>query len=192
MDETEVMARFRAWDDQLLQHDRVEIGFKRVRLALLTGVCLVFAAIGAALALSSTGFDLVMAWACLLLFGAGAVALGRQALRGGAGAVITSREVLSPTQGWSVPWSAVRGAFVFSSRGTHLVTIVVDPTWFADWTRGHGAVKAGLARVNKGFLGVESMSLPGQLDVDTDLLAAWIDSRGTDFRKKVGDGPTAG
>jgi hypothetical protein len=192
MDETEVMARFRAWDDELLLHDRLQVGFKRLRLALLTGVCLFFAAIGAILALSSTGFDLLMAWACLLLFGPGAVVLGRQALRGGAGAVITSREVQSPTQGWSVPWSAVRGAFVFSSRGTHLVTIEVDQAWFATWTREHGAVKAGLARVNKGFLGVEAMSLPGQLDVDADLLAAWIDSRGTEFERRVGGDPTAG
>lgn len=192
MDETEVMARFRAWDDELLRHDRLEIGFGRVRLALLTLVSALFAAIGAALALTSTGGDLVMAWACLLLFGTGTVVLGRQALRGGAGAVITSREVQSPTQGWSVPWSAIRGAFVFSTRGTHLVTLVVDPAWFADWTREHGAVKAGLARVNRSFLGVESMSLPGQLAVDADLLAAWIDSRGTDFQERVGRDPTAG
>ena len=188
MDDTTAVTQFRAWDDELARHDRVDIRSSRRRLVLLTLVCAAFAAIGALLAASSTGGDLVMAWACLVFFGLGAVVLARQALRREPAVAITSREVGSPVQGWSVPWSSVRGAFVFSTRGNHLVTVVVDAAWYAAWLRDAGRVRATLARANRRFLGAEAMSLPGQLDADAELLAAWIDSRGTG----AGRPPTAG
>jgi hypothetical protein len=188
MDDAQVMDRFREWDAQLARHDRIEVGFRRRRAAVMTLLCLAFAVIGGLIAVSSSGSDRVMGSVCLILFAGGSIALARIAFWRGPAAVITSRDIGSPPHKWSVPWPAVRGAFVFSTRGTHLVTVVVDPAWHAAWVSEHGVVKGLLARVNRAFLRVETMSLPAPLDVDHDLLAAWIDARGTESQAEgIGD-----
>jgi hypothetical protein len=192
MDEAQVMERFREWDEQLARHERIEVRLRRRRMVLMALGCLAFAVIGGLLAASSTGSDLVWGWVCLILFGGGSLVLTRQAFHRGPAAVITSRDIGSPLHDWVVPWSAVRGAFVFSTRGTHLVTVVVDSDWYAAWMREQGYVKRSLARVNHRFLGVESMSLPAPLDVDPNLLAAWIDSRGSESRGNPGGDVRAG
>jgi hypothetical protein len=189
MDDAQVMERFRAWDEQLARHDRIEVGLRRRRVVVMTLLCLAFAAVGGLMAAGGTGSDLVWGWACLVFFGGGSLVLARQGVRRGPAAVITSRDIESRAHHWSVPWPAVRGAFVFSNRGTHLVTVVVDRDWYAAWMREQGTVKRLLARVNRRFLGVESMSLPAPLDADPDLLAAWIDARGTDSQAGPGLNP---
>jgi len=180
MDGAQVMERFREWDEQLARHDRIEVGLRRGRLVALALMSLVFAGIGGLIAVGASGSDLGMGLACLVFFGGCSMVLARQAFRPGPAAVITSRDIASPLHNWSVPWSAVRGAFVFSTRGNHMVTVVVDPDWYAAWVNEQTVVKRLLARVNRGFLRVEAMSLPGQLDAHPHLLAAWIDARGTE------------
>jgi hypothetical protein len=196
MDETEVMARFRAWDDQLLLHDRLEIGHRRVRLALLSLLGVGFVLLGAVMAAGGSGADRVVGCFCVLLFGWSAVVVGRQAMRGGLAVVVTSREVGaaadSPLGGWAVPWASVRGARVYRLRGSSYVVVSVDPGWYAAWLRDAGPVRRLLARANRPFLGSAALAMPGQIAADTDLLAAWIDSRGTDFQRQIGRGPTAG
>ena len=180
MDGAQIKERFHAWDEQLARHDRIEVGLRRGRLTALALISLVFAVIGGVIAVGGRGTDLVMGVFCLVFMGACFVVLARQAFRHGPAAVITSRDIASPLHDWSVPWPAVRGAFVFSTRGNHMVTVVVDPEWYAAWVNEQTLVKRLLARVNRAFLRVEAMSLPGQLDVHPQLLAAWIDARGTD------------
>jgi hypothetical protein len=154
--------------------------------------CLAFAVIGGLIAVGGGGTDQVMGLIWLVFMGGCSMVLARQAVRSGPAAVITSRDIGSPLHDWSVPWSAVRGAFVFSNRGTHMVCIVVEPGWHASWVNEQRVVKRVLARLNRGFLRVEAMSLPGQLDVDHDLLAAWIDARGTEFQADAVGGVSPG
>jgi hypothetical protein len=163
------------WSNALLLDGRVEIGLRKGRLVLLLLSCLLFVLVGLCTALLGEGVDRVFGVAAVLFFGLGLAVFPRQLVQKEPGVVVHELGIEAPRSGVSIRWSDARGAFVFSTRGTHLVQVEADPDLLDRYYADH-PVLAKTRAVNKRLTdGREALSLPSPLAVDAGAFAVWLD-----------------
>lgn len=167
-----------AWEAELGRAGRVEVGYRRLNTMVLAVVAVLFTLGGVLVTASGdTGRERVTGILGAALFGVVAVILLRRGVQGGPAAVVTASDVGAPSQGWTLPWEHVYGAFVFRSRRTATVCVAVEPDWMEHHLATAGRAARVLAAGNRRLMGVEAVSLPTPLAVDPDAFAAWLSTR---------------
>lgn len=165
---------------EMLRRDgRIEIGLRRRRLGCLFVGSVVFLVVCLGILVSATSAgDRVMGTLAVGLCALCVAVFGVQLRQRGPAVVVDGQGIHAtyPRGDATIPWEAALGAFVYSVRGTHLVTLHVPAEFMATYLEGRGGATRGLAKLQRGMLGGDTISLPAPLDVDHDAFAAWLDA----------------